>query len=115
MHQPLLRGLAAKRRQLAVGEVGNEEDIVLGYRGAQQRRPGVSEAQPVNRQQAGVMVEQAMAAFIDIAIAIGHQERVPILEYLLVVERDGRGRFHDQACMRVRDPLPASSRQYNST
>ena len=80
MDHALPRRLAADRGQGSVGEVGGEDDIVLAHRAAQQLQRPAADAQAEARQQARVIVEQAVTFAGDVAEGVGHHEGVALLE-----------------------------------
>ena len=64
----------------AIAEIGGEEDVVLGERGAEQRRLMAGHRQPEQRQHAGVVDEQPVADAADVAMRIGDDEAVLVLQ-----------------------------------
>ncbi len=84
------------RRQRPVGAVGGEEHIVLGDGRAQQRGRVSADQQPIMREQAGVVAEQAVRDSQDVAIGVGHKEGIAILQR---EETVGNPRFGDLAAV----------------
>jgi hypothetical protein len=55
-------------------------DVVLSHRRAEQRGRASADQQTVMRQVPGVVVEQAIGLAQDVAVGVGHQEGVAVLQ-----------------------------------
>ena len=70
----------AQGRQGRVGQVGGEQDIVLTDRPPEQHQRLAGDAQAQPGEDPGVIVEQAVAGTMDVAVAVADEEHVAVLQ-----------------------------------
>ena len=80
MHDALRCLPAVRSGQREIGEVGGEEDIVLRQRGAEQRWHPVADEKPETREHPRIVAKEPVAAAPDVAIGVGDDEAILMLE-----------------------------------
>ena len=80
MDDALRQRLPAERRQGPVGQVRGKQRVVLAQRGAEQGRPLGPDRQAPHGEDARVVAEHAVAFAGDIAVGIGDDECVGVLQ-----------------------------------
>jgi leucyl aminopeptidase (aminopeptidase T) len=80
VHDAARRRALAEVGQRAIREVRREVDIVVTHVRRQQRRLRSADAQDPPRQQASVVVKDAVVATVDVAVVVRYDERIRMLE-----------------------------------